>query len=1001
MKNHGFREFKVLSLIIFLLFPFFTSATTKCFSDGYTVLTLNGVFTNEEQAKENKRTLERKLLPTFEGQLVTVDFLHNPSHLAGLSDIAVAAYQGIFDNETVQDYDLTQILSDASQKITTQKVLIVAHSQGNFYANSFYDVVAGNSGGIPKESLGVYAVATPSGRTPGNGLWLTSTSDKIIAGLVGGTLSRKIMTPNVTIPLTQDDDENGHNFSSVYLKYQSVRIISDIDKSLELLKNNSIQSENKPCMNPPKITFVHKTVGVVYAVADPAANISNTALSTVYEVSNIALTSGAKALAVGIQTSYEGLSYFVKTIENTGKLAFHSGKNLASIESIDSDTEPEKDTNIIKVADAQEHAVNDQGKKSVIIKKQKDLPIKEESKEQVSEQSKKEEKNDVLIEEVKEKLVLEVEADSKLEESKINNGREYSPGFGGGNPTTVTPVVVPDTTAPTISITGSNPKYILINSAYTDSGATASDNIDGTVSVTSTSTVNTSILGNYSVTYSAKDVAGNTSTSSRAVNVVSNIYIPEKKFGLDSLNQDWQVWVFNGSNVYDWSDTYVNNFLREQYKIQALSGAFCSQCLQRGIFLRDPQTGFETTDLSKSSLESNPQNSMNNTIYNVVLQWDALGYTYTISHGTTTDSTGHTNISNVGENMWVGWDGSYNNFQTFPSGDWQGTVSSSPLSRTGGGSMITQPYSVKKVTTEPTTSSLTLPTTGELAETGISPRRGRENLTAFEFNITYKNPSNLTPQNVTLHVKNSLNLESTILMQKATNNGNTLSDDSFVNGETYLATSTYSSGDYTYYFTSKDSDGNTIRTPSTGSLRFTVIASTYTYSSKYTFGTDNGDGNDWQAWSFNGSYIYNWSDTYVSGYLLEQFKIRSFAGSSCSSCLQRGIFNHDPKKGFETSDRSVSVLEGNPQNSSTNTIYDVSIQWDSTGYTYTVSHGATTDSTGHTNIANVGSDLWVGWDASFNNFQTFPSGDSYGTVPGSTSLTGGSNMMIKPYAVFN
>ena len=63
----------------------------------------------------------------------------------------MSVYQKIFDNETIQDYDLIEMLKSASEKVKTQKLLLVAHSQGNFYANSFYDTVAEKQGGVPRE----------------------------------------------------------------------------------------------------------------------------------------------------------------------------------------------------------------------------------------------------------------------------------------------------------------------------------------------------------------------------------------------------------------------------------------------------------------------------------------------------------------------------------------------------------------------------------------------------------------------------------------------------------------------------------------------------------------------------------------------------------------------------------------------------------------------------------------------------------------------------------
>ena len=81
-------------------------------------------------------------------------------------------------------------------------------------------------------------------------------------------------------------------------------------------------------------------------------------------------------------------------------------------------------------------------------------------------------------------------------------------------------VVVVDTTAPVIHINGQNPNIVTLNNAYVDSGATAADLIDGAITVSSSSNVDTSVLGTYTVTYTATDLSGNTATSSRTVTVI-------------------------------------------------------------------------------------------------------------------------------------------------------------------------------------------------------------------------------------------------------------------------------------------------------------------------------------------------------------------------------------------------------------------------------------------------------------------------------------------------
>ena len=78
---------------------------------------------------------------------------------------------------------------------------------------------------------------------------------------------------------------------------------------------------------------------------------------------------------------------------------------------------------------------------------------------------------------------------------------------------------VADTTPPVISISGANPVSIPQGSVYTDAGATAIDNIDGVVAVSTSGTVNTAVVGGYTITYSATDSSGNNTTATRTVNV--------------------------------------------------------------------------------------------------------------------------------------------------------------------------------------------------------------------------------------------------------------------------------------------------------------------------------------------------------------------------------------------------------------------------------------------------------------------------------------------------
>jgi len=82
-----------------------------------------------------------------------------------------------------------------------------------------------------------------------------------------------------------------------------------------------------------------------------------------------------------------------------------------------------------------------------------------------------------------------------------------------------------DTTPPVITITGSNSLIIAAGSVFTDPGATALDAVDGAVTVSATGSVNTSVPGNYTITYSATDTAGNTATATRTV-IVADLTAP-------------------------------------------------------------------------------------------------------------------------------------------------------------------------------------------------------------------------------------------------------------------------------------------------------------------------------------------------------------------------------------------------------------------------------------------------------------------------------------------
>ncbi|SEP76067.1 Por secretion system C-terminal sorting domain-containing protein [Hyunsoonleella jejuensis] len=90
--------------------------------------------------------------------------------------------------------------------------------------------------------------------------------------------------------------------------------------------------------------------------------------------------------------------------------------------------------------------------------------------------------------------------------------------------------VIPDTTAPVITLIGASSIDLDVGGTYNEQGATASDNIDGNISasiVIGGDVVDTNIAGTYVVTYNVSDAAGNAATQvTRTVNVIPDTTAP-------------------------------------------------------------------------------------------------------------------------------------------------------------------------------------------------------------------------------------------------------------------------------------------------------------------------------------------------------------------------------------------------------------------------------------------------------------------------------------------
>lgn len=117
-------------------------------------------------------------------------------------------------------------------------------------------------------------------------------------------------------------------------------------------------------------------------------------------------------------------------------------------------------------------------------------------------------------------------------------------------------VEVVDTTAPAITVNGSDPVTLEVFGSYTDAGASSTDIVAGdlTSTIVTINPVNTSIVGKYTVIYTSTDTYGNTASSTRTVNIVDTQKPTITILGLNPVN------VEAGTTYTDAGATSTDNY---------------------------------------------------------------------------------------------------------------------------------------------------------------------------------------------------------------------------------------------------------------------------------------------------------------------------------------------------------------------------------------------------------------------------------------------------------
>ena len=84
-------------------------------------------------------------------------------------------------------------------------------------------------------------------------------------------------------------------------------------------------------------------------------------------------------------------------------------------------------------------------------------------------------------------------------------------------------IIYKDKEGPEITLEGNEEMFVTVGNGFNDPGAKATDKCDGNIEVKTSGSVDTSKNGDYTITYSAKDKAGNESKKTRKVTVTSGV----------------------------------------------------------------------------------------------------------------------------------------------------------------------------------------------------------------------------------------------------------------------------------------------------------------------------------------------------------------------------------------------------------------------------------------------------------------------------------------------
>jgi hypothetical protein len=174
-----------------------------------------GVFLDFLQAFSQKMVIDN--LSDFWKLIDNVDNLQNASLV---TDEIYQKYINDFKKNEMNFPEIEDHIKEYNKYLAKKSnVVLVPHSQGNFYANASLNLLFAHSTIARKHHFSV-GIATLSNKLLPNSSYFTSSNDSLIVSIgVGDFISSSlsILPPNITIPYS-DNDKIGHGFLTSYLR---------------------------------------------------------------------------------------------------------------------------------------------------------------------------------------------------------------------------------------------------------------------------------------------------------------------------------------------------------------------------------------------------------------------------------------------------------------------------------------------------------------------------------------------------------------------------------------------------------------------------------------------------------------------------------------------------------------------------------------------------------------------------------------------------------------